>query len=71
MARIEVPQSILDRYKKVCSATVYSAVRNRGATLCFMEDVNCMTPGMRLRSSGPYPPLLASSPRPARGSGHR
>ncbi len=48
MARIEVPQSILDRYKKVCSATVYSAVRNRGATLCFMEDVNCMIPGTRL-----------------------
>ncbi|MEK7214108.1 MAG: hypothetical protein AAB289_00725 [Chloroflexota bacterium] len=48
MAAIEIPQAILDRYKKVCSATVYTAVRNRGANLCFMEEVVCMTPGRRL-----------------------
>ena len=48
MTPIEVPQAILDRYKKVASATVYTAVRNRGANLCFMEDVGCLTPGRRL-----------------------
>lgn len=48
MAGIDIPQSILDRYKSVSTATVYSAVRNRGAPLCFMEEVRNMTPGRRL-----------------------
>jgi len=48
MPGIEVPQSILDRFKKVSTATVWSAVRNRGAPLCFMEEVYPMTPGRRL-----------------------
>ena len=48
MAAIEIPQSILNRYKAVSTATVWSAVRNRGVLLCFMEEVHPMTPGTRL-----------------------
>lgn len=48
MPPIEVTQAILDRFTKVSTATVWSAVRNHGAPLCFMEEVYPMTPGRRL-----------------------
>ncbi|MBI4312780.1 MAG: hypothetical protein HY681_13515 [Chloroflexi bacterium] len=48
MPPIVVPQATLDRYKKVGTATVWSAVRYMGSPLCFMEDVVPMTPGKRL-----------------------
>ena len=48
MPLIQVPQSVLDRFKKVSTATLYTAVRNRGSLRCFMEEVHPMTPGRRL-----------------------
>ncbi len=48
MGPTEVPQSILDRFKKVATPTIYSALAARGLTRCFMEEVHCMTPGRRL-----------------------
>ena len=48
MPAIEVSQAVLDRFKKVTTATVYTAVRNKGSPLCFMEEVQPMTPGRRL-----------------------
>ncbi len=48
MPGIDVPQSVLDRFMNVGVATVWTAVRNRGSTLSFMEDVYPLTPGRRL-----------------------
>jgi 5-oxopent-3-ene-1,2,5-tricarboxylate decarboxylase / 2-hydroxyhepta-2,4-diene-1,7-dioate isomerase len=48
MSQSDVPQAILDRFKKVATATVYFALAARGITRCFMEDVQCMIPGRRL-----------------------
>lgn len=48
MAPVEVPQSILDRFKKIPVATVYTEVRNHVGEPCFMEGVRAMTPGKRL-----------------------
>ncbi len=44
----DVPQSILDRFKKVSTATIWSALNRKGYTRCFMEEVHLMTPGRRL-----------------------
>ena len=62
MSSIEIPQSILDRYKKVTTATVWSAVRRRGSLACFMEDVIPMTPGRRLAARART--LRSLPPRP-------
>ena len=40
-----ITQEIIDRYKKVAGATVYSAVRMMGYEPCFMRDVHAFTPG--------------------------
>ncbi len=48
MTGSEVPQSILERFKRVSTATVYIAVRDGGSPLCFMEGVHPMTLGRRL-----------------------
>ncbi|MBI4198711.1 MAG: hypothetical protein HY533_06345 [Chloroflexi bacterium] len=48
MPTIVVPQSTLNRFKKVSAATVWSAVRRMGSPKCFMEEVYPMTPGRRL-----------------------
>ena len=49
MKPVEVPQTLLDRYKKVPVATVWGAVHGRlGVPLPFMEGVKVFTPGRRL-----------------------
>ncbi len=48
MATPEIPQSLLERFKRLPTPTLYTAVRNRGATLCFMEGVNAFTPGRKM-----------------------
>ena len=48
MDSIAVPQAILDRYLKVPTATIFSALNKWGYDSAFMEDVNCMTPGRRI-----------------------
>jgi 5-oxopent-3-ene-1,2,5-tricarboxylate decarboxylase/2-hydroxyhepta-2,4-diene-1,7-dioate isomerase len=44
----EVSQEMLDRFKKVAVATVYSALHEMGYDPCFMRGVHARTPGMRL-----------------------
>ena len=44
----EISQSLLDRYKKVTSATVYGGVRRLGFEPCFMRGVQAFTPGKML-----------------------
>ncbi len=48
MAGQELPQELLDRYRKVSVATVYSGVRQLGYEPCFMRGVRAFTPGARL-----------------------
>ena len=48
MSTGEVSDEIIERFKGVGTATVYSAVNQRGYTHCFMKGVNCYTPGMRV-----------------------
>lgn len=48
MAAPAVSQAVLERFKKVSTATVFSALAARGLTRCFLEDVQCMTRGRRL-----------------------
>lgn len=46
---VEVPQAILDRFKKLPVATIWSHVhKDAGVPLPFMENVFPMTPGQRL-----------------------
>ncbi len=45
MAEGVITQEIIERYKKVAGATVYSAVRMFGYEPCFMRDVHAFTPG--------------------------
>ena len=46
---VEVPQEILDRFKKMPVATVYGSVaRLTGNVLCYMQGIRAMTPGKRL-----------------------
>ena len=44
----EISQSLLDKYKKVTSATVYGGVRRLGFEPCFMRGVQAFTPGKML-----------------------
>lgn len=48
MSTVEVSDEIVDRFRRVGTATVYSAVSQRGYPHCFMKGVNCYTPGMRV-----------------------
>ena len=48
MDSIAVSQAILDRYLKVPTATIFSALNKWGYDSAFMEDVQCMTPGRRI-----------------------
>ena len=48
MSAIEVPVEILERFKKVSTATLYTAVGIRAGIKCFMEEVHPMTPGRRM-----------------------
>ncbi len=48
MPENEVPQAILDRYKKVATPTVLGTLRRYGFDRIFLEDVYPMTPGKRL-----------------------
>ena len=45
MADGAITAEIIERYKKVAGATVYSAVRMMGYEPCFMRDVHAFTPG--------------------------
>lgn len=65
----EVPQSILERFKKVSAATVFGAVRRKGWDRCWMEDVYTFTPSKRLAARArtlrflpPRPDLKAEIP---------
>ncbi|RMF89117.1 MAG: hypothetical protein D6736_08985 [Nitrospinota bacterium] len=50
MTPVEVPQAILDRFKQVPVATVYTVVQRKLGldSPCFMQGVRPMTPGKRL-----------------------
>ncbi len=48
MPQTEVPQSVLDRYKKVATPTVLGVLRRHGFDRVFLEEVYPMTPGKRL-----------------------
>ena len=45
MADIQITQELIDRYKKVAGATVFSGVSAMGYNPCFMRDVHAFTPG--------------------------
>ena len=45
MADSVITPEIIERYKNVAGATVYSAVRQFGYEPCFMRDVHAFTPG--------------------------
>ena len=46
---VEVSKELLERYKKVPVATIWSCLHNYlGVTLPFMENVKIMTPNKRL-----------------------
>ncbi len=63
MKHVEVPQSVLERFKKVPVATVWSAVHSRaGVPLPYMEGVKTYTPGKRL--AGRARTLRFLPPRP-------
>ncbi len=62
MSVLELPQDILDRFKKVSTATVYSGVRRKGSPKCFMENVYPMTPGQRI--AGRARTIRCLPPRP-------
>ncbi|MBI4339257.1 MAG: hypothetical protein HY680_04825 [Chloroflexi bacterium] len=70
MSPVLVPQSTLDRFKKVSAATVWTAVRRFGSPRCTMEGLLPMTPGRRmaarartLRTLPPRPDLQGEMPR--------
>ena len=48
MSDQEITQELIDRYKKVTSATVYGAVRRLGFDPSFMREVRAFTPGQML-----------------------
>ena len=48
MSTGEVSDEIIERFRGVGTATVYSAVNRRGYTHCYMKGLNCYTPGMRV-----------------------
>ena len=48
MSNNDVPQEILDRFKRVATATVNTALQYRGHEKNVMEDVYLMTPGKHL-----------------------
>jgi 5-oxopent-3-ene-1,2,5-tricarboxylate decarboxylase/2-hydroxyhepta-2,4-diene-1,7-dioate isomerase len=62
MAEQEISQQVLDRFRKVAVATVYSGVRQMGYEPCFMKGVRAMTPGARL--AGRARTLRFVPPRP-------
>lgn len=62
MAIPEITQELLDRYRNVAVATVYSGVRERGYEPCFMKGVRPFTPGSRL--AGRARTLRFVPPRP-------
>lgn len=44
----EVSSDVMDRYRKVDVATVYTGLSDRGYEICFMRGVHAYTPGERL-----------------------
>ena len=48
MTPVEVPQSVLDGFKLLPTATVYNATRRYGSPLCVAEGVQPFTPGKKL-----------------------
>ena len=48
MLSVEIPDDVLERYKRVAVATVYSGVRRLGYEPCFMRGVESFTPGASL-----------------------
>ncbi|MCS7207496.1 MAG: ribonuclease activity regulator RraA [Dehalococcoidia bacterium] len=48
MAQREVPESILERFRKVSTATVFTALWERGYQRVLMEEVYSLTPGRRM-----------------------
>ncbi len=48
MAAGDVSDEIIERFRDVGTATVYSAVNQRGYPHCFMRGINAYTPGMRV-----------------------
>jgi regulator of RNase E activity RraA len=76
---VEVPQAILDRFKKLPVATIWNHVmKDAGVPLPFMERVYPYTPGQRLAARArtlrflpPRPDLLAETVRGADGPEYR
>ena len=48
MSSTDVPQAVLERYKRVALTTVEHVLHPRGYTNIFMEGVRPLTPGKRL-----------------------
>ena len=48
MNSIDITDSIVERFRKVGTATVYRAVNELGFPNCFMKGVNCYTPDKRI-----------------------
>ena len=46
-----VEDMILEKYKTVAAATVFSALKDRGHFNCLLEDVYPMTPGKTVDSN--------------------
>ena len=60
---VEVPQHILDRFKKLPVATVWHTVhRYAGVPLPYMQDVRLCTPGQTLAARARTLRYLAASP---------
>ena len=53
MKPVEVPQEILDGFKTIPTATVYSAVRQFGSPVCVCEGLQRYTAGGRIAGNGP------------------
>ena len=48
MTQETLPQEIIERYRRVAVATVYSALQQMGYTPCLMKGVRAFTPGTHL-----------------------
>ena len=69
---VEVPQHILDRFKKLPVATIWHTVHSyAGVPLPFMENVRPYTPGQRLAARARTLRYLPPRPRPAGGGEFR
>ena len=70
MTQDTLPQEIIERYRRVAVATVYSALQQMGYTPCLMKGVRALTPGRHLvgtartlRFIPPRPDIVAETSR--------